>query len=40
MLQRDTTEREFSISLRADVGEESWELIAHENPMRFLGESS
>ena len=38
MLQQRVTEREFSISLRADIGEESWELIARRNPRRFLGE--
>jgi predicted TIM-barrel fold metal-dependent hydrolase len=38
MLQRSMTEREYSISLRADIGEDAWELVARRNPLRFLGE--
>jgi predicted TIM-barrel fold metal-dependent hydrolase len=38
MVQRDATEREFSIHLRGYIGEANWRRIAEENPRRFLGE--
>jgi predicted TIM-barrel fold metal-dependent hydrolase len=37
MVQRDATEREFSINLRATIGEEAWQRIAVANPLTYLG---
>ncbi|MGQ0723364.1 MAG: amidohydrolase family protein, partial [Candidatus Eiseniibacteriota bacterium] len=36
MVQRDATEREFSINLRGYIGEANWRKIAVDNPLRFL----
>ncbi len=36
MVQRDVTEREFSLNLRAFIGEANWNRVAVQNPARFL----
>ncbi len=40
MVQRDVTEREFSIDLRAVLGEADYERVAARNPAAFLGLNS
>lgn len=37
MIQRDITERQFGLGLRAAVGEEAWERMASTNPRAWLG---
>ncbi len=36
MVQREVTEREFSVNFRAFVGEANWDKVAVQNPTRFL----
>jgi predicted TIM-barrel fold metal-dependent hydrolase len=36
MIEQQLTEKEFSINLRASIGEEKYRLIAEENPLPFL----
>lgn len=38
MIQRDITERQFGLGLRAAVGAEAWERMASTNPRAWLGE--
>ena len=38
MVQRQVTEREFSINFRGYIGESNWKKIACTNPDRFLGD--
>lgn len=36
MVEQELTEKEFSINLRASIGEEKYRLIAEQNPLPFL----
>jgi len=40
MVELETSERAFSLSVRAFLGEENFKMIAHDNPRRFLFEKT